>query len=32
MNGLTHDVIFNFSNVTLPDTVQYEVSYNTNNH
>ena len=28
-NGLANDVTFNFSNVTLPDTVVYEISYNT---
>jgi hypothetical protein len=28
-NGITDDVTFNFSNVTLPQTVQYEISYNT---
>ena len=27
-NGLANDVTFNFSNVTLPDTVVYEISYN----
>ena len=28
-NGLANDVTFNFSNVTLPDTVVYEISYPT---
>ena len=31
-NGIANDVTFNFSNVTLPDTVQYEISYNTTNN
>ena len=31
-NGLANDVTFNFSNVKLPETVVYEISYNTNNH
>ena len=28
-NGLANDVTFNFSGVTLPDTVVYEISYPT---
>ena len=28
-NGLANDVTFNFSNVTLPDTVVYAISYTT---
>jgi hypothetical protein len=31
-NGLANDVTFNFSNVTLPDAVVYEISYDTNNY
>jgi hypothetical protein len=31
-NGLTKDVTFNFPKVTLPDTVNYEISYNTNHY
>ena len=31
-NGLANDVTFNFSNVTLPATVVYEISYDTNNY
>jgi hypothetical protein len=30
-NGLANDVTFNFSGVSLPDTVVYEISYDTNN-
>jgi hypothetical protein len=31
-NGLADDVTFGFSNVTLPDTVVYELSYNTTHY
>jgi len=29
-NGIANDVTFNFSPVTLPEKVVYEISYNTN--
>jgi hypothetical protein len=31
-SGITDGVTFNFSHVTLPDTVVYEISYNTSTH
>jgi len=31
-NGITDDVTFNFSNETLPDTLVYAISYNTNHY
>ena len=31
-NGLTNDVTFNFSNVMLPETVVYEISYDTSHY